>query len=129
MGIPFLDRGRDRAGVDCWGLVCLVFKEQLGQIIPEFDGVDPDDDNVIPALIDIEKQNWAEVAIADRHEFDVVVMTARIVRQGKAFAPAMHLGIVTPDGNILHTQQPYGVACVSADHPSVRGRIVGVYRR
>jgi cell wall-associated NlpC family hydrolase len=129
MGLPFVDRGRDRKGVDCWGLVCLAFKEQRGETIPEFEGVSPDDDDMIPALIDIEKQNWRAVAIDQRQEFDVVVMNARIVRHGRAFAPAMHLGIVTPDLKILHTQQPYGVSCVTADHPSLRGRIVGVYRR
>lgn len=37
-GVPFLERGRSRAGVDCWGLVWLIYQEQFGVIIPSYEG-------------------------------------------------------------------------------------------
>lgn len=36
IGLPYLDFGRTCKGVDCWGLVLLILKEQYNIIIPEF---------------------------------------------------------------------------------------------
>lgn len=33
--IPYRDDGRDENGVDCYGLLCLVFRKELGKKIPE----------------------------------------------------------------------------------------------
>ena len=34
--IPYLDRGRTRDGVDCYGLVMLVNREQFGRLVPDY---------------------------------------------------------------------------------------------
>lgn len=36
IGLKYKNLGRDFDGVDCWGLVCLIFKEERGIILPEF---------------------------------------------------------------------------------------------
>jgi len=129
LGIPFKAHGRGRAGCDCWGLVRLVYAEQLKVDLPDFEVVSPDDAAAVPNAIASEKPRWQQVAFEDRREFDVVVMRARLVVDGVAVSPEMHVGVVTPDLKILHTQLPAGVACVAADHPTLARRIAGVWRR
>lgn len=129
MGIPFKPFGRDRHGCDCWGLVRLVYAERRSITLPDFEGVSPDDAAAIPAAIEAERPGWRPVPPEERQEFDVVVMRARLVVDGKGMAPEMHVGIVTSDRKVLHTQLPFGVACVPFDHPTLVNRIAGIYRR
>ncbi len=36
MPIPFKERGRDHDGIDCYGLVYLISREQLGREVPSY---------------------------------------------------------------------------------------------
>ena len=36
IGIPFANHGRDLVGVDCWGLVTIVYRRELQIVLPDY---------------------------------------------------------------------------------------------
>jgi probable lipoprotein NlpC len=94
--IPFKPDGRDRNGCDCWGLVCLVYREKLGIELPEYKGVFEAQTIAqlknVSRVMEREKESW--VRVEKPHEFDVVM-----IRSG---AYAWHVGIVIDRRRMLH---------------------------
>jgi cell wall-associated NlpC family hydrolase len=65
IGLPFLSKGRSRAGLDCYGLIWLILREQFAIDIPSYDErYDPRlESRAIGQEIEAEKSNpmWLEV--------------------------------------------------------------------
>lgn len=121
--LPFLAHGRDRAGVDCYGLVRLIFQEQRGIVLPSYtEGYDTlEETEKIVALCRGEiARRWSPVPLVDAAIFDVIVF--RI--QGEP----MHVGMVMDGSYFLHTMK--GIHSVLERWQSIawRNRIVEVVR-
>ena len=39
VGLPFKEGGRDRQGLDCYGLLRLVINERFAGTVPEYEGI------------------------------------------------------------------------------------------
>lgn len=100
--IPFLERGRDRAvGVDCWGLVRLVYADRLGVELPTLTGYSDLKDRIsIAQIIGEESASWWSVAPGFERIYDVAVF--------KMVGRPMHVGIVVKPGVMLHSEQGKG---------------------
>ena len=63
VGIPFRHLGRGHDGCDCWGLVCLVYREQFGIDLPSYDGAyaSAADKTEVARLIAGGQCDWARV--------------------------------------------------------------------
>jgi len=96
IGTPYKDHGRDRAGVDCWGLAVLVYDEVLGIKLPSYaeDYISTDERGEIADLIRDRQQIGPWFEVDEASEFDVAFF-----RRGPH---ASHVGIVVRPGTMLH---------------------------
>lgn len=94
-GIPYVERGRDRAGVDCWGVVCLVYRERLEIDLPEYhDAPCIAERAELGALIADQRQSGPWVTVDEPQAYDVAVISYE--------GHACHVGVWDGHGKILH---------------------------
>lgn len=122
VGLPFAAFGRDRSGCDCWGLACLVYREELQISLPDYLGYTSVDEHAeIAALVADAKASPVWLPVTGPVEpFDLAVF-----RRGRLDS---HVGIVVQHGLMLHAA---GEDCAKVEsylaHPW-RHRLTGVYR-
>lgn len=127
--IPFVDRGSTRCGCDCWGLVTLIYREQLDIKLPLY-----------PEIVkgDLESK-WGEITraaassdwltVKDPQEFDVVLMKGLICHQGKKMTRPIHVGVVTCPDFLVHIESGSEVTIANyKSHPRVKRRVVNFFR-
>lgn len=127
VGIPWRVHGRDRDGIDCWGLVCLVYREVLGLEVPSFagdyEGTTPQDAEHIAELF---AQRWPlpEFRALDPDELpaagDVVLF--------RLYGLPCHVGIYVGEQSILHVRSGVDACVERIDGPTWRPRVVGLFR-
>lgn len=122
IGLPFKEHGRDRTGVDCWGLVRLVMAEQFGIVLPSYstyyDSTTREDQ--LAPLIDEERRHWISIEHGEEEFGDVVVLRMR--------GQPIHVGLVIEKGRMLHVE--VGIGSVLDSYASARWvlRVTGFYR-
>lgn len=104
VGLPYKKRGRDRDGVDCWGLVRLPPLDLKGVTLPLWDSVDY---TLLDGAVEVGRaaEVWSAIAEADAREFDFVRMNAPVERGGQIVYRPIHIGLIAPRGMVLHIQR------------------------
>ncbi len=122
IGLPFKEHGRDRMGVDCWGLVRLVMAEQFSIVLPSYstyyDSTTREDQ--LAPLIAEERRHWIPIEHGEEVFGDVVVLRMR--------GQPIHVGLVIEKGRMLHAE--VGIGSVLDSYASARWalRVTGFYR-
>lgn len=123
VGIPFEDHGRSRNGLDCWGLVQLIYREKLGIEIPGFDDryASVKDKQTLKALIEGNMSDWKKVPIEEVMAYDCMLM--------KGLLTDYHIGVVLSRGMLIHVEGSHNGAVIE-NYNSLRlkNRLLGVYR-
>ena len=119
IGIPYKDNGRDLDGVDCWGLVRLVYKNEYDIQLPSFaeQYLGASDVDVTKELIAINKENWQQ---SQNKTIGNVVLF-------RVLGNESHVGIYIGNNKFLHARQNHASAIESLNSVSWNKRVVGFY--
>lgn len=121
--LPFEERGRTRAGLDCYGLVALVYREQRGILLPSYaeDYATTTDAAEITALCRGEvARSWREIPLAEAGVFDVVML--------RMLGQPIHFGLTLDPPWFLHTMKDGWSKAERWDALLWKKRVVGTVR-
>ena len=118
VGIPYLDRGRDRNGLDCLGLYVLLNKVRLGRDIPDpyctISGA------IRRGVVMQQARLYRKVAPVDYTEGDAVML--------RQMGFPIHVAYCIGGSVMLHADGLRGVICECFDGTKWKNRVLGVYR-
>lgn len=126
--VPFMDRGRDFDGWDCWGLVLNAYWHVYGINLPDqlTEYSNTRQIRKISRLLQAgaASEQWVQVPESDAEAMDVVFMALRGL--------PCHVGLVITKGCMLHTEVDRGCVIEKWGRAPWRGRdfdhIIGFYR-
>lgn len=120
IGIPFKDGGRDSNGLDCWGLVRLIYKDEYNISLPSFNThySTVDDTERLEELISQYKEGWIEANSPD--EGCVVLF--------KTMGSITHVGVLINKNQFLHINEGTNVTIESLDSTRWNKRVIGYYK-
>jgi len=122
IGIPFKNRGRDKkTGLDCWGLVSVVLKDQYAIIVPELlDYSDCLNRDQTSKVIELNTPLVSGIKLDNPEEGCVVVLSSGGL--------SAHVGLVISKNMMLHTTKGVGACIEPLNSPRIKSRIKGYYR-
>jgi len=119
IGIPFISGGRKKdEGLDCYGLLMVVYKELFGVELEDKQGYCLRDRHSINSLIENHKTEW--LPVEEYVPGDVVYF--------RIMGVPMHLGIVVDKHRFIHCIERVGVCQERLDSMVWQRRLVGFYR-
>jgi cell wall-associated NlpC family hydrolase len=132
VGIPYKPGGRSIEGIDCWGLICLVSKQEFGNILPTLDETvwnsDKDDQTVSDVAIanarcwEIITEQFGNIPVVFGDEKPGDVM---LIRKGRFLT---HVAIVVGSRIMLHIEAGHDAVLEEYDNIKWHRRIAKIGR-
>lgn len=118
--IPYLDGGRDLNGLDCWGLVRLVYVDQFDIELPSFsqEYATAKDHERLSEIFAREKEHWAAKEVPEIG--DVILF--------KMLGTETHVGIYIGDSKFLHIREGVNSVVESVESRLWKHRLVGYFK-
>ena len=120
IGVPFADGGRDKKGLDCYGLASLLYARQ-GVLLPDFK-VCAYNSELVDDTIGEQRKYWQRIDNAGQLPIPCLV----VIRFNHPVL-CNHVGVYIGDGRFIHTREKIGVNIDRIDSPAWRRKIEGFY--
>lgn len=123
IGLPYLSGGRDRDGLDCWGLLRLFYDETFFIELPSYDGAyaDAADRAETAQLLASDRNDWRALDAFERPHFGDGVLLKLAGRE-------CHVGVMVATRRMLHIEEGVEASHEPLDDLRWNGRIAGVFR-
>ena len=119
IGIPYKAGGRDRSGLDCWGLARLIYEEQYKINLPSFSAEYTEDDTErMEELIDQYREGWSQLEAPEPGSLVLL----------RVLGSESHIGIVLEDNNFIHIREGSDSCVESLVSGRWSNRIAGYYK-
>lgn len=119
IGIPYVEKGRDASGVDCWGLVRLIYKNEYNISLPNFSSeYTIDDDARIGELFSQYKEGWEQLSYP---EPGTVVLF-------RMYGIDSHIGVIVSPTHFIHVREGRDSVIESLANTKWSKRITGYYK-
>lgn len=122
IGLTWKSHGRTRDGIDCWGLVVLVYLEQFGKKIPSYSGAYASAEEIkeVASLIQHQRSTWRQIQLPEIG--DVVLLRYPVSTK------ASHTGVYVGDGMMLHIRKGANACIERLGAPFWKARVEGYFR-
>ena len=121
IGLPYKNNGRDTSGIDCWGLVCLFYKNELNIDLPsyteEYDGAQ--DLRNESLLTKYKQDSWTKTTTP---EVGNVVLF-------NILGELCHVGIYLGNNKFMHSREGKDSVIESLSNVKWAKRVEGIYER
>lgn len=129
LGIPFLNKGRDReVGLDCWGLAMVIFHDR-GIELPEYNYVDALKAHQVSHVIEEQKVLYQKVGHGwfKLHPGPYNIKPPLLVLMRNHLVVVNHVAVWIGNDKLIHTTPNTGVVVVTLNK-RIKSRIEGWYR-
>lgn len=122
IGIPFVNRGRDFNGCDCYGLLMLYYKEVLGINVPDTQITAMQPMRTMAMYLEYVKANWE---LIDNPEINCGIALSLNENHPKLVT---HFAVMISETKALHTLNKLESHIIDINSPTFKPFIRGFYR-
>lgn len=121
--VPFVEKGRDESGADCWGIVLLYYKWKYNVSLPRYDGIYLKQEFPEDGVEDFNEvinpiEDFYEVENPEQDDIVMLIVSGRPV----------HVGVMIDQNRFIHTYKNRAACIESLKDQKWNGKVESYHR-